>query len=270
MEVTPYLDWDRQLMDPTGQRSEKPRAFGKTMVIDKGLGIRAFQDLVETSGSHIDMIKIGFGTSSLYPKKVLQKKIEMAVFYEICIFPGGTFLEVAVSQDTLSNYFEMVKSLGFTGVEVSDGTIDIPRTLRTQLIRQAISEDLTVITEYGKKLWGSRINLPELMETITMDTKCGATLVTIEGRESGAGVGIYDENGKCRDEELELILKHIPNPQLILWEAPHKSQQIHLLKTLGPEVNLGNIPPEEIMSLESLRRGLRSDTFYFGEASKTD
>lgn len=264
MEVTSHLRWNPLLADPTGRRQSKPRTAGKTMVIDKGLGLNAFEDLLSTSGEHVDMIKIGFGTSPLYPPQLLKTKIDMAKSYGICIYPGGTFLEVAIMQKAVSSFFETIKALGFTGLEVSDGTIEVDRKLRNELILRGLDEGLEVVTEYGKKGWGSTIELGELIETVTIDAEFGAELITIEARESGMGVGIFDEQGKCKDEELEQVLAAIPGQHLLLWEAPLKSQQVHLMQLLGPDINLGNILSQDIISLEALRRGLRSDTLSFG------
>ncbi len=269
MEATSYhLEWNPVLADPTNRRQNKPRTLGKTMVIDKGLGLNAFEDLLETSGTHLDMIKIGFGTSPLYPQKLLQRKIEMAKAHQICIYPGGTFLEVAVMQSAIPSFFDMVSNLGFSGIEVSDGTIQMERKLRNELIRTGIQEGLNVYTEYGKKGWGCSIEIDELIETATLDVEFGAELVTIEARESGLGVGIFDENGKCKDEELEKVLSAIKGQHTLLWEAPQKNQQVHLLQMLGPNIHLGNIASQDIMSLEALRRGLRSDTLFFGDLRK--
>jgi phosphosulfolactate synthase len=159
----------------------------------------------------------------------------------------------------------MIMNLGFTGLEISDGSIDMKRELRNELIERGLDEGLDVITEYGKKGWGSSIEIEELIETVSLDVKYGAQLVTIEARESGMGVGIFDEHGTCKDEELNQVLSAIPTPDILLWEAPLKSQQVHLLQILGPDIHLGNIFPQEIISLEALRRGLRSDTLSFAQ-----
>jgi len=264
MEVTSHLKWNPILADPTGRRQSKPRTLGKTMVIDKGLGLHAFEDLLATSGDHLDMIKMGFGTSPLYPLELLSAKIEMAKAKGICVYPGGTFLEVAIAKRAIPSFFEMILALGYTGLEVSDGTIEVNRKLRNELILRGVEEGLNVITEYGKKGWGSSIELEELIETVTLDAQFGAELVTIEARESGMGVGIFDAQGNCKDEELQQVLSAIPSQQLLLWEAPLKNQQVHLLQTLGSDVHLGNISTHDIISLEALRRGLRSDTLFFG------
>jgi phosphosulfolactate synthase len=269
MEVTSRLDWHPKLSDPTESRTAKPRTFGKTMVIDKGLGLNAFQDLLDTAGDYIDLLKIGFGTSPLYNQKLLMKKIETAKANNIVIYPGGTFLEVAVRQNNVDAFFDMMAYLGFNGIEVSDGTIDMEREARNELIHRGADAGLTVFTEYGKKCWGSSIEIEELIETVTLDLKWGASLVAIEGRESGKGVGIYDENGECKNADIEQVLNRIPNPDILMWEAPHKEQQVHLLKMLGAQIHLGNISPYDIISLEALRRGLRSDTLTFGKSAET-
>lgn len=260
METMVQLEWDSKLIDPIGKRDRKSRSSGKTMVMDKGLGLHAFEDMLEISNEYIDMIKIGFGTSALYRKEVLKRKIELAKLYAIPIFPGGTFLEVAICQNAIDSYFQSVKSFGFTAIEVSDGTISLSRNLRNSLISWGVESDLNVITEYGKKSWGSTIDIEDLIETIQLDAGHGAVLVTIEGRESGKGVGIFDEEGNCKKDDFQNILNGISNPNIILWEAPLKNQQVELIKTLGPQVNIGNISPEDILSLEALWRGLRSDT----------
>lgn len=265
MEVTKPLSWHPHLSDPTDSRQTKPRALGKTMVIDKGLGLHALEDLLQTASEHIDMLKLGFGTSPLYPTPLLRKKIEMIRECGILVYPGGTFLEVAIRQNAVDDYFRMTSYIGFDGIEISDGTIEVPRRQRSELIRRGVESGFAVVTEYGKKGWGSRIELEELIETVLIDAELGAELITIEGRESGKGVGIFDANGACRDEEIDMVLRHVPSGELLLWEAPQKEQQALLLQLLGSGVHLGNIQPGDVISLEALRRGLRSDTLLLGK-----
>ncbi|WP_284640449.1 phosphosulfolactate synthase [Paenibacillus silviterrae] len=265
MEVSSPLQWHPLLSDPTETRQAKPRDKGMTMVIDKGLGWNALDDLLETAGAHIDMLKIGFGTSPLYTLELLKKKIEKAKEHDILVYPGGTFLEVAIRQGLIDAYFETIAALGFNAVEVSDGTIEIDRSLRSELIVRGKEAGFTVITEYGKKCWGSTIEMTELIETVVTDSELGARLITIEGRESGKGVGIFDDNGECKDKDIEMVLEQVPSRDLLLWEAPHKDQQVHLLNMLGTEIHLGNIAPSDVISLEALRRGLRSDTLHLGK-----
>lgn len=265
MEAVTHTGWPAILADPSGRRMSKPRLRGKTMVIDKGLGLHRFEDLLATAGEHIDMIKIGFGTSPLYPLQLLRKKVELAKAFDVDIYPGGTFLEVAITGGAVDSFFSMIKQIGFNAVELSDGTIELDRETRSVLLKRAISEQLKVYTEYGKKNRGFEISFEELVETVEEDLSLGAELVTIEGRESGEGVGIYNDSGECRDEQIEQVVDRLPFADMLLWEAPQKNQQIHLLKKLGADINLGNIAPDEVLSLEALRRGLRSDTLEAGE-----
>jgi phosphosulfolactate synthase len=261
MEYTAQAGWQPLLIDPSGQRRSKPRSVGRTMVIDKGIGLQTFEDFLMISSSYTDMIKLGFGTSPLYPIPILRRKIELAKAYNVIIYPGGTFLEVAVQQGEIDAYFEMIDSLGFTGIEVSDGTIQLSRELRNQLIERGRSLGLTVLTEYGKKLLGSKIEIEPLLSTIHQDMEFGADLVIVEGRDSGKDVGLFDEHGDCREDTLDEVIQRLKKPDMLMWEAPLKNQQVQLLKTLGLNANLGNIAVDEVYSLECLRRGLRSDTF---------
>jgi len=261
MEGTASQLWPRELTDPSGRRPAKPRSFGITMVIDKGLGLGAFDDLTAVAGDYIDILKIAFGTSPLYPAELLMRKIRLAKSRGITVMPGGTLLEAAVIRDVVPAYFRQVLALGFDGIEVSDGTIELSRRQRDELIRMAAEMGLKVFTECGKKRQGSRIDAAAFAETAAWDLEAGAQLVTVEARESGVGVGLFDENGRCRKEDLEALLQVVPNPRRILWEAPQKEQQAALIRCIGPEVNLGNIAAQDVLALETLRRGLRSDTF---------
>jgi phosphosulfolactate synthase len=266
MEIDNTNHWHSVFTDPSGLRQNKPRCKGITMVIDKGLGTNSFADLLETSTPYMDIIKIGFGTSPLYPKKVLTRKIEKAVSENLLIMPGGTFFEVAVTQGKFAEYLETVIAFGFNAIEISDGTIDLALPERGRYIRAAKNAGLNVITEYGKKCSGSEFSPSELLNTIHYDTDNGASLVTVEGRESGKGVGIYDDQGHLSVHSVEQVVNELKDPHILLWEAPHKDQQVVLLKEFGADVNLGNIAPTDVYSLESLRRGLRSDTFEFGNS----
>ncbi len=261
MKMTANLKWPPELSDPSGRRPGKPRNVGVTMVIDKGLGLSAFDDLTAVAGAYIDIVKFGFGTSPLYPAGLLTSKIQLAKSRGITVMPGGTLLETAVSRDVVPAFFRQVLAMGFDGIEVSDGTIELTRQQRDELIRNAAELGLKVFTEYGKKLFGSRIDAAAFAETAERDFAAGAELVTVEARESGVGVGLFDERGSCRENDLHEMLKVIPNRERILWEAPQKEQQVALIKSVGPEVNLGNIPVQDVLALETMRRGLRSDTF---------
>lgn len=279
MKCSPREVWPSELYDPSGIRvaselktenhsADRITGRGQTMVIDKGLGRNAFMDLIEVASDYIDCVKFGFGTAPLCNTELLLYKIKLAKRHGITVMPGGTLLETAVQQDVVPAFFDSICSLGFNGVEVSDGTIDLPRRKRTELIQEGIKRGLSVVTEYGKKLSGSLIDASTLAVTVEADWEAGAELLTVEARESGVGVGLFDENGECREDVLDAILRFVPETNRLMWEAPLKPQQVLLLRKFGSDVHLGNIQPSDTLSLETMRRGLRSDTFEFGIQKK--
>ncbi|MHB1420903.1 MAG: phosphosulfolactate synthase [Bacillota bacterium] len=252
--------WRQVLEFPVAGRNAKPRHHGLTMIIDKGLGLTEVKELLDMAAEYIDFIKLGFGTSALYSGKILKEKIKLVQSYGVDIFPGGTFLEIAVLQGKLDEYLEMTEAFGYTCVEVSDGTIDMSRSQRLEAIAKARALGLKVITEVGKKDPRDEVASADIIECIGLDLANGAYKVIVEGRESGKGVVIYDGQGAVKQEELEDLLAGIDNLEDIIWEAPLKEQQQVLISRFGPNVNLGNIHPGEVMSLEALRVGLRGDT----------
>lgn len=252
--------WDEVIMIPISGRSSKPRTTGITMVIDKGLGLKRVQDLLETAGDYIDIIKLTFGTSAFYDEDYLKRKNELLTSAGVDVMPGGTFLEVAYWQKNVTSYLERAKILGFTAIEVSDGTIDISPTHRQEIIKQALDKGFKVITEVGKKDPKQVLPISLIHELINSDAESGAFKVIIEAREAGRGVGIYDAEGQIKEEEIDHIVAGVNDPEVLLWEAPLKNQQQGLIIRWGVNVNLGNIPPDEVLALEALRQGLRGDT----------
>lgn len=272
--------WPRELRDPSGTRfdsdKEKKDAAvsrdpdrGLTMVIDKGLGRNTFADVIEIASPYIDCIKFGFGTAPLYRTDMLLYKIDLAKQHGISVMTGGTLLEIAVQQDIVPAFFDTVCNLGFNALEVSDGTIELSRQKRTELIQEGKKRGLRVFSEFGKKLSGSLIDAAILADTVELDLAAGAEYITVEARESGVSVGIFDKHGECREDVVDDILKFVPDHRTLIWEAPLKNQQAMLLRKFGSNVHLGNIAPTEVMALETLRRGLRQDTFEFGLKEKT-
>lgn len=237
------------------------RSKGKTMVIDKGLGLFAFKDLIETAGAYIDFIKLGFGTSVLYDTHLLKSKIQYAKTFGIHILPGGTLMESAFGKQQIHEFLDWVTRLGFTAVEISEGTIDLPRRDREMLIRICVARQLFVFTEIGKKQLYAKMDLPSFLEQYHHDIEHGADMVICEARESGKAIGIFDEEGNCHPTFLENFQKEIPLPSKLLWEAPIHHQQVQLIQFWGSSVHLGNIAPHDVLSLECLRQGLRADTF---------
>jgi phosphosulfolactate synthase len=230
------------------------------MVIDKGIGGHFLEDLIRTAGDFIDIIKLTFGTSAFYDRNELKRKNERIARAGIDVMPGGTFLEVSVWQKTLPAYLARARELGFTAIEISDGTIEMDRPTRAEAIRQALSRGFKVITEVGKKDPAEAPPIRTVHELMREDLGNGAFKVIIEAREAGRGVGIYDQEGKTRTEEIDRILEAGVDADEIIWEAPLKNQQQDLILRFGVNVNLGNVPPDEILALEALRQGLRGDT----------
>lgn len=263
MNASAQTEWHPLLNDPSGCRrhADKPRTNGVTMIIDKGIGISAFEDMLQLAAEYLDIVKLGFGTAVLYPPELIRRKIRLAREYGLDIMPGGTLLEAAVAQNAVPAFFKQISQLGFNTIEVSDGTIEMDRRTRSELIDRGVNEGLKVVTEFGKKAWGSSVHWEEFSATMIADMERGAKLVTVEGRESGKGVGVFDADGECSDGEILQIVRSASKPDAILWETPLKAQQVHMLRLLGPAANLGNVAPEDILAVECLRRGLRSDTF---------
>lgn len=245
---------------PLPGRTVKPRQEGVTMIIDKGLGLAATQDLLDSAADAIDFIKLTFGTSAFLDIDYLMEKVEMVKDYDIWICPGGTFLEVAVWQGTYPKYLKRCKEIGFNAIEVSDGTIEIDMQTRADCIKRAVDMGFMVVSEIGKKDPDEKVAIAKLHEEIAADLRNGAFKVIVEAREAGKGVGIYDKDGRPKDDEVEAIIKGVDDITKLEWEAPIKNQQQFLIMRFGPNVNLGNIPPEDILALEALRNGLRGDT----------
>ncbi|MEJ6950687.1 phosphosulfolactate synthase [Natronospora cellulosivora (SeqCode)] len=254
--------WEIGLKSPIVGRVEKPRENGLTMVIDKGLGINSLNDFLELNSQYIDFHKLSFGTSLIYPMEVLKKKISIIKDSGVDVYPGGTLFEIAFIQNKLEKYLFRAKELGFTAIEISDGTISFPSKLRAEAIAMAKSLEFIVLTEVGKKDKNDSLSLDEMLEQINFDLSAGSDFVIIEARESGKDVSIYSEDGSADLESLEKIMLAVgESKEKIIWESPLKKQQVLLIERLGANVNLGNIQVEDVFALESLRRGLRGDTF---------
>jgi phosphosulfolactate synthase len=259
----PQNTWHPLLIDPTGERINKSEEFGLTMLIDKGIGIALFEELLQLGGQYVDYVKLGFGTTVLYPPELLQKKLLLAKKANVILYPGGTLFEIASHKGVLKEYFDYMQKIGFDHLEISDGTIELSPIRRRKIIKEAVAKGFTVITEYGKKDAGSQCEVNELESTLYSDLECGASYVIVEGRESGENVGIYNDKGKIDKKFLYNIKKTIPADmrKYLIWEAPQKNQQCELIHYWGRNVNFGNIQFEDVYSLECLRRGLRFDTF---------
>ncbi|MDO8483782.1 MAG: phosphosulfolactate synthase [Candidatus Limnocylindrales bacterium] len=245
------------LLEP---RTRRPRTTGITAVIDKGLGLRAVDDLVEMAGPVIDHVKLGFGTTAALPAGLLVRKVARLVEAGIVVYPGGTLLEAAWAVGRMPEFIARARELGFTALEVSDGTVDLPEVSRRDAIRRAQDAGLDVITEVGRKDPQRQLSTTEMVDRVHADLDEGVSLVTIEARESGRGTGIFDQSGQVMASVLETLLTSVRDPARVLWEAPLQEQQAHLILRCGANVNLANIAPGEVLALEALRRGFRFET----------
>jgi phosphosulfolactate synthase len=229
------------------------RDGGLTHVLDKGLGPRAWEDILETAGEHIDIVKLGWGTA--YVTQNLERKL--AVLKEKPVVIGGTFFEVVYARDKIDEYKRWLQGLGLTHVEISDGTVEIPRERKLELIAD-FARDFTVLSEIGSKDSEVVFAPYEWVEWIKEEKGAGAWKVITEARETGTS-GLFRPDGTMRTG-LVAEIEHSVDFHDLVWEAPTKSSQAWFIKHFGPGVNLGNIPPEEVISLETLRLGLRGDT----------
>jgi phosphosulfolactate synthase len=252
--------WENVVTMPVKGRSSKPREKGLTMVIDKHMGLYRLQDLIRIAGEYIDVVKLTFGTSAFYSGDLLREKNRLLTEAGIDVMPGGTFCEVAVWQHKLEAYLARARELDFSAVEISDGTIDMDLDTRKATIGKALEAGFKVYTEVGKKDPKEAISLEETHRLIREDTAAGAFNVIIEAREAGKGVGIFDKDGKIKQDDMEDIIAGVDDLDSIMWEAPIKNQQQALIMRCGINVNLGNIPPDEVLALEALRQGVRGDT----------
>jgi phosphosulfolactate synthase len=230
-----------------------PAHTGLTHVIDKGLGPRGWEDVLETSGAYIDVVKLGWGTA--YVTENLKRKLE--VLREKHVVIGGTFFEVVYATGKLDEYKTWLLALGLTHVEISDGTIDIPRERKLELIAD-FARDFTVLSEVGSKDSSVEYSADEWSRWLHEELDAGAWKVITEAREGGTA-GIFDSTGGMRTELIAEIAGAV-SLEDVIFEAPTKAAQAWFIKAFGPKVNLGNIPPEEVIPLETLRLGLRGDT----------
>ncbi len=231
----------------------EPRAAGLTHVIDKGLGPRAWEDVLETSGAYIDIVKLGWGTAYVTPN--LRRKLDVLAEKRVVI--GGTFFEAVFAKGRVDEYKSWLTELGLTHVEISDGAIEIPRERKLELIAE-LARDFTVLSEVGSKDAEVVFAPYQWVEWIREELDAGAWKVIMEGREGGTA-GIYRPTGEMRTGLVDEIAHDIDVADLI-FEAPSKASQAWFVRHFGPEVNLGNIPPDEVIPLETLRLGLRADT----------
>ena len=240
------------------QRSAKPRTEGLTMVMDKGLSMAEAESMVEVGHPHIDLVKLGFGTAVVTPN--VTDKIKMYQRAGLAVYFGGTLFEAYIIRNQFDDYLRLIEKTGIAHAEVSDGSVVMQHDEKCNYI-QKLCKHVTVLSEVGSKDDEKIIPPYEWIEQMESELQAGAWKVIAEARESGT-VGIFRGSGEVRSGLIAEIIRKIPMEN-ILWEAPQKTQQVWFIKLYGANVNLGNIAPNEIIALETLRLGLRGDSFDF-------
>lgn len=238
------------------EREEKPRSKGITMVMDKGMSINEVENFLSVAGEHTDIVKLGWATSFVTPH--LREKLQIYREANIPVYFGGTLFEAFVVRGQFDDYRRVLEKYGMEYAEVSDGSITIEHDLKCEYIRE-MSSQVTVISEVGSKDEAKIIPPYKWIQLMKAELEAGSWKVIAEARESG-NVGLYRGTGEPRMGLIEEILTQIPQEKII-WEAPQKAQQVWFVKLLGTNVNLGNIAPAEVIPLETVRLGLRGDTF---------
>jgi phosphosulfolactate synthase len=238
-------------------RIKKPRKEGLTMVMDKGLSVKEAENFLSVSHPHVDLIKLGFGTSFVTPN--LKEKLEVYQSFQIPIYFGGTLFEAFLIRNQFDDYVQVCKDFGITYMEVSDGSITIPHSEKCGYIEKLTKYGI-VLSEVGSKDAAHIIPPYKWIELMQAELNAGSTYVIAEAREAG-NVGIYRGTGEVREGLVQEILTQIPGEKIV-WEAPQKAQQLYFIELLGCNVNLGNIAPNEVLPLETMRVGLRGDTFH--------
>jgi len=240
------------------ERTQKPRQNGFTMAMDKGLSVREVEDFLSVCSGYVDIVKFGWSTTYVTPN--IQDKIKVYHDAGVPVYFGGTLFEAFIVRDQFDDYRKIIDKYGIKYCEVSDGSIELDHDKKCEYIRQ-LAEQVTVLSEVGSKD-AEKIIPPYLwIKLMQEELDAGAWKVIGEARESG-NVGLFRATGEVRSGLVEEILTKIPSEKII-WEAPQKSQQVWFIKLLGANVNLGNIAPSEILPLETIRLGLRGDTFNF-------
>jgi len=238
-------------------RTTSPRDLGLTMMMDKGLSWRQAENFVDCCAHLTDLVKLGFGTS--YVTKDLERKIEIYHKAGMKVYLGGTLFEAFIIRGMFNEYRDLLNKLNLKTVEVSDGSIELDHDLKCGYIKE-LSKDFTVLSEVGSKEEGILISPGKWINMMSSELEAGAWKVIAEARESG-NVGIYRPNGTAHVALVNKIIAKVPS-ESILWEAPKKPQQVWFIKQFGTNVNLGNIGHDEVIPLETLRIGLRGDTFH--------
>ena len=239
------------------ERPAQPRENGLTMVMDKGFSIREAEQFISACSEYTDLVKLGFGTGIITPN--LKEKINLYKQAGLRPYFGGTMFEAFIIRDMFDDYRKLLDKYHVEYTEVSDGSMLMPHDEKLEYISQ-LAKQVTVLSEVGSKVADAVIPDDQWVAMMKTELQTGSWKVIAEARESGT-VGIYNKDGTANTRLVDDIVVHIV-PDDVIWEAPDKKQQVWFIKLLGPNVNLGNISPHEVIPLETLRLGLRGDTFF--------
>lgn len=239
------------------ERTSQPRKHGVTMVMDKGISLRQAEDFLEVSSPYVDFVKLGFGTSIV--SRNLKEKIKLYKKAGMKVYLGGTLFEAFLIRNKFDDYVKYISDLGLDCAEVSDGSIELSHEQKCDYISR-LSKEFTVLSEVGSKEEGVIIHPARWIKMMQSELDAGAFKVIAEARESG-NVGIFHKNGSAHSMLITRIVNKI-RIENIIWETPQKSQQVYFIKLFGANVNVGNIAVDDVIPLETLRLGLRADTFF--------
>lgn len=243
------------------ERTTQPRSFGLTVISDKGMSMAETENLLSVSSAYIDMVKLAFGTALITPN--ILEKVKLYQSHNIPVFFGGLLFEAYVIRNQYEDYIKLLEQFGLSFIEVSDGAISITHEEKCNYIK-TLSQIGTVISEVGSKD-KDKVKVTPPYQWINMmqaELDAGSAYLIAEAKETGTE-GVYRNSGEVREGLVEEILTRIP-AEKIIWEAPEKAQQLYFIRQLGCNANLGNIEPREVIPLETMRIGLRGDSFdYF-------
>ncbi len=239
------------------ERPPKPRTIGRTMMLDKGLSVRQVEDFIDVAADYVDIVKLGWGTSVVTPS--LDRKLALYSAADIPVYFGGTLFEAMFVRGQLDVYKKILDGVGVRYVEVSDGSITISHERKLELIAD-LARDFNVLSEVGSKDQAKILPPYKWVQMIRAELDAGSVMVICEARESGTA-GIFRPNGEIRSGLVDEIVDMV-GAERVMFEAPQKGQQVWFIRNFGPNVNLGNVSPEEVLPLETLRLGLRADTLF--------
>jgi len=246
----------KEILSKLPERIIKPRKVGLTMMMDKGMSIRQVEDFLASSSEHADIVKLGFGTSIITPN--ISEKIKLYQENGMLVYAGGTLFEAFAIRNQINDYKDYLNTLGLEMVEISNGSMIIDHNVKCEYIAD-FSKDFKVISEVGSKDESVQIKNDNWINWMQKELEAGSWKVIAEAREGG-NIGVFDKDGGIKAELINKIVNQVPISKIV-WEAPQKDQQVWFINQFGANVNLGNISPNDVISLECLRLGLRGDTF---------